>query len=72
MCNEVSNEYRSLCKEGDTRIRERKLLFIPRIYRKLLIVFHTGRRDREIKLYFPKTFIPYFCFDINNYDDTLN
>jgi hypothetical protein len=29
MCNEVTNKYGSLCKQGDTWIGERGLLFIP-------------------------------------------
>jgi hypothetical protein len=29
MCNKVTNEYGSLCKERDTWTRERVLIFIP-------------------------------------------
>jgi hypothetical protein len=72
MCNEVRNKYGSLCKYGDTCIGERGILFIPKMYDKLLIVFFSGKRNREIKLYFPDMRIPPFCFDINNYDETLN
>jgi hypothetical protein len=61
MCNEVSNKYGGLCKERDNSIGERGLL-----------VFVTTRRDREIKLNFPKTLIPPFSFDIGNYDETLD
>jgi hypothetical protein len=41
ICNKVSNQYGNLCKEGDNWISERGLTLIPRIYKKLLIVFHT-------------------------------
>jgi hypothetical protein len=46
MSNEVSNKYGSICKEGDNWIEERGLIFIPRIYNRLLIVFYTCRRNR--------------------------
>jgi hypothetical protein len=48
MFSKVSNEYGSLCQEGDTQIGEKGLIFIPRIYNKLLIVFHTCVRNRKI------------------------
>jgi hypothetical protein len=72
MYNEVSNEYGSLCKEGDTWIGERGLTFIPRIYNKLLIVFHTCQRNRKINLYFPDSPISSFSFDTDSYNNTLN
>jgi hypothetical protein len=52
MCNKVTNLYGSSCTEGNNLIGERELLFIPRINNKLLIVFHDGTRNRQIKLYF--------------------
>jgi hypothetical protein len=60
MCNEVTHKYGSLCKDGDIWIGERGLIFIPRIYDKLLIVFHTG-----IRIFF-------FSFDICNLNEILN
>jgi hypothetical protein len=75
MWNKVTNEYGSKCKEGDNWIRERGLIFIPRIYNRLLIVIHTCVRNRKINLYFPNSQIPPFSFDIgsyNNTNDTLN
>jgi hypothetical protein len=72
MCSKDTNEYGSLCKEGDNWIEERRLLFISRIYNRLLIVFHIGIRNRQIKLYFPDLQTPSFSFDIDNYNHTLN
>jgi hypothetical protein len=72
MCNKVSNQYGNLCKERNTCIGERGLIFIPRIYNKLLIVFNSCIRNRQISLYFPNSKIPPFSFDIGNYNDTLN
>jgi hypothetical protein len=40
--------------------------------KKLLIVFHTGWRNRQIKLYFSDIQVPPFSFDIGNYNETLN
>jgi hypothetical protein len=42
------------------------------MYNKLLVVFHTGTRNIQINLYFPKSEIPPFSFDIDSYNDTLN
>jgi hypothetical protein len=53
MIKKVINLYGSLCLEGNTWIGERGLIFIPRMYNKLLIVFHTCQRNRKIDLYFP-------------------
>jgi hypothetical protein len=54
MCNKVTNEYGSLCKEGDTWIGERGLIFIPWIYDKLLIVFYTDTRIDKLNYIFQK------------------
>jgi hypothetical protein len=56
---------------GNTWIGERGLIFIPRIYNRLLIVFHTCYRNRKIDLYFPYSNLPPFSFDTDSYDDTL-
>jgi hypothetical protein len=72
MLNKVTNLYGSLCTEGDIQIGEKGLTFIPRIYNKLLIVFHTCQRNRKIDLYFPNSSLPPFSFDTDSYNDTLN
>jgi hypothetical protein len=55
MKNKVSNLYGTLAQEGNTWIGERGLIFIPRIYNRLLIVFHTCQRNRKFDLYLPNT-----------------
>jgi hypothetical protein len=72
MCNKISNEYGSTSKEEDIWIGEKGLIFIPRIYNKLLIVFHTSLRNRKINLYFQNSQIPSFIFDSDSYNDILN
>jgi hypothetical protein len=72
MCNKVTNEYGSLCKERDTWTRERVLIFIPWIYNRLLIVFHICTRNRQINLYFPHSQILPFIFDTGSYKDSFN
>jgi hypothetical protein len=72
MLKKVTNLYGSTCKEGENWIGERGLIFIPRIYDKLLIVFHTCQRNRKIDLYFLNSQLPPFNFDTDSYNDTLN
>jgi hypothetical protein len=72
MIKNVTNHYGALYLEGNIWIGERRLIFIPRIYNRLLIVFHTCQRNRKTNLYFPDLEIPPFSFDADSYDDSID
>jgi hypothetical protein len=72
MIKKVTNHYGAFPKEGNTWIGERGLIFIPRIYNRLLIVFHTFQRNRKIHFYFPESRILLFSFDTDSYNDTID